>query len=76
MWLEADVVQTLNKQNDIDKDYYNDLVDKAVEAISQYGDFEWFASDNVAEDLSWMEIPAGLPEEVPFDYVALRTIVF
>jgi hypothetical protein len=70
MWLEADVVQTLNKQNVIDKDYYNDLVDKAVEAISQYGDFEWFASDNVAEDLSWMEIPAGLPEEVPFDYVA------
>ena len=29
---------------DIDKSYYNKLVDDARDAISQYGDFEWFVS--------------------------------
>ena len=30
----------------IDKSYYNSLVDTAVDTISQYGDFEWFVSDD------------------------------
>ena len=44
-WLESEIVKTLNKEADIDKEYYNHLVDEAVESISQYGDFEWFASN-------------------------------
>ena len=43
-WLEAETVKVLNKQNDIDRSYYNKLVDEAVAAISEYGDFEMFAS--------------------------------
>ena len=43
-WLESEVVKNLNKAQDIDKGYYNHLVDEAVETISQYGDFEQFAS--------------------------------
>lgn len=43
-WLEAEMVETMEKENDIDISYYRKLVDEAVEAISQYGDFEWFAS--------------------------------
>ena len=43
-WLEAEMVKTLNKQKDVDKDYYKKLVDDAVDTISKYGDFEWFAS--------------------------------
>jgi len=45
-WLEAEVVKTLGKENDIDRSYYDRLVDDAVDSISKYGDFEWF----VAED--------------------------
>lgn len=45
-WLEAEFVKTLGKENDIDKSYYRALVDKAIEAISQYGDFEQFVSDD------------------------------
>jgi hypothetical protein len=41
-WLEAEMVKTLGKESDIDLSYYNKLVDDAVEAISTYGDFEWF----------------------------------
>ena len=44
-WLEAEMVKELGKENDIDKSYYNHLVDEAVATISQYGDFEWFALD-------------------------------
>lgn len=45
-WLEAEVVRTLGKEDDIDRGYYNKLVDDAVETISKYGDFEWFVSDD------------------------------
>lgn len=44
-WLESEMVRGSNEQF-IDKSYYNKLVDDAVDAISQYGDFEWFISDN------------------------------
>ena len=45
-WLESEVVRTLGKENDIDKSYYQSLVDDAVDNISKYGDFEWFVSDD------------------------------
>lgn len=44
-WLESEVVKTLGKEKDIDRSYYDRQVDEAVETISQYGDFEWFVSD-------------------------------
>ena len=45
-WLESEVVQELGKEKDIDKSYYNKLVDDAVRDISVYGDFEWFTSED------------------------------
>lgn len=45
-WLEAEVVKSLGKEKDIDLSYYDRLVDDAVEAISQYRDFEWFVSED------------------------------
>ena len=45
-WLEAEMVKTLSREKDINRDYYNKLVDEAVENISQFGDFEWFLSGN------------------------------
>ena len=44
-WLEAEVVKGAGKEDDIDRSYYNKLVDDAVSTISQYGDFEMFVSD-------------------------------
>ncbi len=46
-WAEAEVVEALGKQDDIDRSYYNSLVDAALKNISKFGDFEWFASDSV-----------------------------
>jgi hypothetical protein len=44
-WMEAEMIQTLNKEMDIDRSYYDNLVINAVNAISELGDFEWFVSD-------------------------------
>ena len=43
-WMEAEIVQTLGKEQDIDRSYYRAMVDDAIAAISKYGDFEAFAS--------------------------------
>ena len=45
-WLESEMVRKLGKEADIDRSYYDTLVDAAVEAIAQFGDFEYFASDD------------------------------
>ena len=45
-WLEAEQVKLLGKEADIDRSYYDALCDAAIEDISKYGDFEWFASDD------------------------------
>ncbi len=44
-WLESEMIKELGKEEDIDRSYYDKLVDKAVESISKFGDFEWFVSD-------------------------------
>lgn len=56
-WLESEAVKELGKEGAIDRSYYDRLVNEAVEAISKYGDFEWFVSDdsNVA--------PYDIPDE-------------
>ena len=60
-WLEAEMVKNLGKQNDIDRSYYDKLVDEAVETINKYGDFEMFVSlDHVydfpeEDELPWDE---------------------
>lgn len=46
-WLESEMVEQLNKQKDIDKSYYDELANKAVETISKYGDYEWFVSEEM-----------------------------
>ena len=45
-WLESEVVRELGKADDIDRSYYDNLVNDAVATISKFGDFEWFVSDD------------------------------
>lgn len=47
-WLESETVRLLGKEGDIDKKYYQKLVDDARESIDVYGDVEAFASDSAA----------------------------
>lgn len=54
-WLESESVKALGKENDIDKSYYQKLVDEAIETISEYGDYEMFISDDVIEESPWQK---------------------
>jgi hypothetical protein len=45
-WLESEMVRELKKEADIDRGYYDKLVNDAIETISKHGDFEWFVSDD------------------------------
>ena len=47
-WIEAEAVKGVCEQN-IDRSYYDALVDGAIEAIGKYGDVEWFLSDDTYE---------------------------
>ena len=54
-WKEAEVIRELGKEDQIDRSYYDSLVDEAVKTIEEYGDFEWFVSDN-SDDVSVVAI--------------------
>lgn len=66
-WMEYEMITQLGLEDKIDESYYRTLADKAVDAISKYGDFEWFVSDDTVRKEPWMNIPIDADEEVPFD---------
>lgn len=70
-WLESEMVRELGKENDIDRTYYNNLVDEAVKSLSSYGDFERFVADEpFVSDNTPPWFGAGEPHEeepTPFD---------
>ena len=43
-WLESEMVETLGKQDQIDRSYYESLVEDAKANLAKYGDVEWFLS--------------------------------
>lgn len=65
-WLDSETVKNLKWEDRIDKDYFDKELNDAVDHINEFGDFEWFISDeiNPAND-----ILDGAPEEVPFEEV-------
>ena len=70
-WLESEMVKQLDKQGDIDRGYYNNMVDEAIKSLSVYGDFERFAADEpYVSDNTPPWFGAGEPHEdntTPFD---------
>ena len=45
-WLESELVKELGREADVDRAYYDKMVDTAADAIRKYGDLEWFISDD------------------------------
>lgn len=78
-WKEAEIVKELNQLDQIDYRYFDELCDKARDAISKYGDFSWFVSDDpieaegpvmqIAEDLPWEKTPCGREDQTCFDCI-------
>ena len=75
-WLESEMMLAPGNEENIDRSYYNKLVDDAIDTISQYGDFEWFVSNDPVppeeerpkqdSTLDFMKIPMTDEEELPF----------
>ena len=65
-WMEAEMVKKLEKENCIDKSYYQKMCDTAVHDISEFGDFEWFVSDEPYIGCSYDEHGAPIYDDVPF----------
>ena len=68
-WLEAEMVKEFHREDDIDKSYYNKLVDKAVEEIDKYGDIECFINDSKPDNgvPPWESPDEPWNETTPFD---------
>ena len=65
-WLESESVKLRGLEDKVDKSYYRKLVDDAVKVISEFGDFEWFVSDDPLEGFMNKPITDSEEEEVPF----------
>lgn len=46
-WLEAEMVQELDRYDDIDYGYYRGLADDAIKVINKFGDYERFVSNDL-----------------------------
>jgi len=68
-WLESEMVIELGKEADIDRSYYNSLVDEAVKSISEYGDFEWLVSDEpyISNTPPWEDPDKPRNDSTPFN---------
>lgn len=73
-WLESEKVRVLGKQDDIDRRYYDSLVNDAANDISKYGDLTWFVSDDpyvkaekTEESPPWDDPDQPWSDSMPFD---------
>lgn len=48
-WLESEIVKTIGNDDWINKEYYDRMAETAIDAISQYGDFYSFVSDDIID---------------------------
>lgn len=70
-WLESEMMKA--NEESIDTQFYHNMANNMLDAISQYGDAEWFISDDpyIPESKpnmpDFMNIPEDAPEEMPWD---------
>lgn len=69
-WLEAEIVSSLGRTDDIDEGHFKEMADAAIDTIKKYGDYEWFVSDIPYTPPIFIEGEYGMhpfyDEDVPF----------
>ena len=69
-FLESQTVKDLHKEDDIDMTYFDHLSNKSVKHISEFGDFDYFASDAKEPPYDYVLNLGGVSdqvEEIPFE---------
>ena len=62
-WLDSETVKSCAYEDKINVQYFTDEANKAIEHINEFGDFEWFVSD----DKDFVNTVVDGPEEIPFE---------
>lgn len=65
-WLESATVKELGLEEGVDRSYYHALATEAIEAVSAFGDFEQFVSDD-SKEAEWIYPPDIDDDSVPFE---------
>ena len=69
-WLEAEIISSLDRTDDIDEGHFKEMADAAIDTIKKYGDYEWFVSDAPYTPPIFIEGEYGMhpfyDEDVPF----------
>lgn len=69
-WLEAEIISSLGRTDDIDEGHFKEMADAAIDTIKKYGDYEWFVSDTPYTPPIFIEGEYGMhpfyDEDVPF----------
>lgn len=69
-WLEAEIVSSLGRTDDIDERHFKEMADAAIDTIKKYGDYEWFVSDAPYTPPIFIEGEYGMhpfyDEDIPF----------
>lgn len=76
-WLESEMVEQLGKEDCADHGYYRNLVNEAKASIAEFGDFEWFVSDDPVPEVEEKKAEDGVApwqkpdipdvDDIPFD---------
>lgn len=66
-WLESEMIKEFGKENDIDRSYYDKLVNDAAETIASWGNLEWFISEDPYIGPPFRDGKPVYLEEVPFN---------
>ena len=68
-WLETEYVKQSNRMDDIDMSFYDDMADKAIAHINEFGDFTRFVMDpDYDPELErCINLPVDMDDEIPFE---------
>lgn len=67
LWMEAEMVEELGLEKDIDMSYFTTLVDEAIDSLKKYGDVEAFL-DELPDDEAFAPQHLDIPEPEDEDY--------
>jgi hypothetical protein len=69
MWLESEYVKKMHKEDDINMEYYENMANKAIDHINEFGNFDRFINDPNYDPQfeKILNVPEGINDEIPWD---------
>jgi phage/plasmid-associated DNA primase len=69
LWLESEYVKKMHKEDDINMEYYENMANKAIDHINEFGNFDRFINDPNYDPQfeKILNVPEGINDEIPWD---------